>query len=362
MAAKRVIAHLDCDAFYAAVELRRRPELRGRPMIVAGSGPRAVVTTASYEARAFGVGSAMPAAEARRRCPQAVVLPPDHGHYSEVSARVWAIVGARLPVLQRVGLDEAYAELTGIERPLPRLRELIAEVRARTEIQISAGIGPNRLVAKIASDLGKPAGFVAIGREDAAIRLRDRSVRIIPGIGPKTAARLASLGCRTLGELQAMAEVDLTAVFGPRHGAELHRRAFLHDDSPVLAHREIKSRSTETTFDVDVADIEQLVVVVRRMGESLGDGLRRAGSTARTIAIKVRLDDWTTVTRARTLPGPVADDETIAATAEALLRDCAPVRPVRLIGVRVAALQAAGEMPAAAGPRVAAAAQLALPI
>lgn len=362
MALKRVIAHLDCDAFYAAVELRRRPELRGLPMIVAGSGPRSVVTTASYEARAFGVGSAMPAAEARRRCPQAVIVPPDHTHYAEVSARVWAIAGARLPVLQRIGLDEAYADLTGVERPLPRLRELIAEVLERTGIQISAGIAPNRLVAKIASDLGKPAGFVAIGREDAATRLRDRATRIIPGVGPKTATRLAALGCRTLGELQAIAEADLIAAFGPRHGAELHRRAFLHDDSPVLSHREIKSRSTETTFDLDVADIEQLVTVTRRMSASLGDGLRRAGSTARTIAIKVRLDDWTTVTRARTLPDGVADDETIAATAEVLLRDYAPARPVRLIGVRVAALRDAAEMPARAGPQTAVAAQLTLPV
>ena len=362
MAPKRVIAHLDCDAFFAAVELRRRPELRGLPMIVAGPGPRAVVTTASYEARAFGVGSAMPAVEARRRCPQAVVVAPDHGHYAEVSDRVWAIAGARLPVLQRVGLDEAYADLTGIERPLPRLRELIAAVRTRTGIQISAGIAPNRLVAKIASDLGKPAGFVAIGREDAAMRLRERSVRIIPGVGPKTADRLATLGCRTLGQLQTIAEADLVAAFGPRHGAELHRRAFLHDESPVLAHREIKSRSTETTFDSDVTDIEQLVAVTRRMSGSLGDGLRQAGSTARTIAIKVRLDDWTTVTRARTLPDGVADDETIAATAEALLREYAPARPVRLIGVRVAALLGAGQAAAGVEPKPVGAAQLTLPV
>src|SRR4051794_35096656 len=144
--AKRVIAHLDCDAFYASVELLRRPELRGLPLIVAGSGPRAVVTTASYEARKFGIGSAMSAAEARRRCPQAVNIPPDHQAYSEVSRTVWGIVRGRLEVLQQAGIDEAYADLTGVEEPLPLLRALIADVKEQTGIQISAGIGPNRLV------------------------------------------------------------------------------------------------------------------------------------------------------------------------------------------------------------------------
>lgn len=362
MAPKRVIAHLDCDAFFASVELLRRPELRGRPMIVAGSGPRAVVTTASYEARAFGIGSAMPAAEARRRCPQAVVVAPDHDRYREVSNRVWAIAGARLPLLQRMGLDEAYADLTGLERPLPRLRAVIADVLEATGMQLSAGIAPNRLVAKIASDLGKPAGFVAIGREDAARRLRDRSVRIIPGIGPKTAARLAALGCEQIGELQQMGEEELAAVFGPRQGGELHRRAFLHDDSPVVAEREIKSRSTETTFDDDVDDLERLAAVTGQMSTRLAGGLRRAEIRARTIGIKVRLDDWTTVTRARTLRAATDDGETIAATAEALLRAYAPARPVRLIGVRVAALTAAGAAPGRREPAGGAAAQLSLPL
>jgi len=333
---KRVIAHLDCDAFYVSVELARRPELHGRPVIVAGSGPRAVVTTASYEARRFGIGSAMSAAQARRRCPQAVVVAPDMARYKAVSRELWAIVATSLPVLQRMGLDEAYADLTAIERPLPLLRALIAEVRERTGIQISAGIAPNRLVAKIASDLGKPAGFVAIGREDAARRLADHSVRLIPGIGPKTAERLAALGARSIGELQRTDVAVLTTTFGPRHGAELGRKAFLHDDSPVVVEREHKSRSTETTFDVDVSDLEQLRAVVVKMSARLAEGLSASGSRARTVAIKVRLDDWTTVTRARTLDDATDRSEVIAQTALALLDDYAPTRPVRLIGVRVA--------------------------
>lgn len=360
--AKRVIAHLDCDAFYVSVELQRHPELRGLPVIVAGSGPRAVVTTASYEARAFGVGSAMSAAVARRRCPQAVVLPPDMARYKDVSGRVWAIVGARLPVLQRMGLDEAYADLTGVERPLPLLRETIDAVLDDTGIQISAGIAPNRLVAKIASDLGKPAGFVAIGREDAAQRLAGHSVRIIPGIGPKTAERLRALGAGTIGALQQVPTETLIGQFGPRHGAELHRRAFLYDDSPVVVEREIKSRSTETTFDADIVETERLEQVIARMAQQLASGLERSGIRARTVGIKVRLDDWTTVTRVRTLPSPTDDGVILGATAVQLLTEYAPARPVRLVGVRVATFSSADAPEPAPARRPAAGGQLALEV
>jgi len=358
--AKRVIAHLDCDAFFASVELLRRPELRGKPVIVAGSGPRAVVTTASYEARKFGVGSAMSAAEARRRCPQAITIPPDHRAYREISQQVWGLVRERVDVLQQAGIDEAYADLTGVEKPLPLLRELIARVREETGIQISAGIAPNRLVAKIASDLGKPAGFVAIGREDCAARIADRSPRIVPGIGPKTAARLAEMGFATLGALQRTDVGVLQARFGDRYGRELHDRAHLHDDSPVVTERVVKSRSSETTFDTDIADHGELEAVVRRMGRELAEGMRGKGVRARTIGIKVRLDDWTTVTRARSLDRFVDDDATVIEVAVELLRAYAPQRPVRLIGVRVAAFD--DEPAPAPEPRAAPPGQLRLPL
>ncbi|HEU4976582.1 MAG TPA: DNA polymerase IV [Baekduia sp.] len=360
--AKRVIAHLDCDAFYVSVELLRRPELRGLPVIVAGTGPRAVVTTASYEARRFGVGSAMSAAEARRRCPQAVNIPPDHQAYAEVSRRVWDLVRERLDVLQQAGIDEAYADLTGVERPIPLLRGLIARVREETGIQISAGVAPNRLVAKIASDLGKPAGFVAIGREACAAHLAGRSPRIVPGIGPKTAARLAELGFATLGDLQRAPVERLQEVFGERYGRDLHRRAHLHDDSPVVTSRVAKSRSNETTFDTDIADHAQLEAILRRMGKELAEGLQRKGTRGRTIGIKVRLDDWTTVTRARTVDGYVNDEQTIIAVAVELLRAYAPPRPVRLLGVRVAGFEGVEETPAATDPSPARPGQLVLPL
>ncbi|HSD82080.1 MAG TPA: DNA polymerase IV, partial [Solirubrobacteraceae bacterium] len=302
-APKRVIAHLDCDAFYATVELLRRPELRGLPVIVAGGGPRAVVTTASYEARRYGVGSAMPASRARRLCPQAVVIPPDFEAYRATSRAVWETVGEHLDRLQHVGLDEAYADLTGMPRPLGVLRAVVAAVGERTGIQVSVGVGPSRLVAKCCSDLGKPAGFVAMGREEACARFAGAPPSRLPGIGPKTAERLRDMGIATVGDLQRADPDVLGERFGGRTGAYLVGRAHFHDDSAVEASRAAKSRSSETTFDADVADHAELEAVVRRLAGEVCAGLRRRGRRARTIGIKVRLDDWTTVTRARTIDG-----------------------------------------------------------
>ena len=354
---KRVVAHLDCDAFYVSVELRRRPELRGEPVIVAGSGPRAVVTTASYEARRFGVGSAMPAARARRLCPQAVVLPPDFDAYRTSSRAVWQLVGARLGALQHLGLDEAYADMTGVEKPLRVLRELVAEVERETGIVVSVGVGPSRLVAKMCSDLGKPRGFVAMGREEAAQRFAAAPASRLPGIGPKTAGRLAAIGVATIGALQQTPEAELTACFGARHGRELLARAHFHDDSPVVTEQVLKSRSNEVTFDADVASLAQLEEALARMARELCEGLATRGRRGRTIAIKVRLDDWTTVTRARTIERATNDVELVSAIALELLRAYAPPRPVRLLGVRVASFAEADEE-APAAPRD----QLALPL
>jgi DNA polymerase IV len=358
---KRVIAHLDCDAFYATVELLRRPELVGKPVIVAGSGPRAVVTTASYEAREFGVGSAMPASRARRLCPDAVVIPPDFTAYRETSKRVWELVGEGLDRVQQIGIDEGYADLTGVEKPLRVLREVIANVKEQTGIQISVGVGPSRLVAKCCSDLGKPAGFVAMGREEACVRFATSPTSRVPGIGPKTAERLAALGIRTLEQLQQADEAKLATRFGTNTARFLKARALFEDDSEV--HTEpvaAKSYSTERTFDVDVGELEQLETFLREMSRELCEGLQKRGRRGRTIAIKVRLDDWTTVTRARTVEAPTHDTPLVTDTALALLRAYAPPRPVRLLGVRVAGFEdvepdARRAPPAPAG-------QLALPL
>jgi len=336
-APKRVIAHLDCDAFYATVELIRRPELKGKPVIVAGSGPRSVVTTASYEARKFGVGSAMPASQARRLCPTGIVIPPDFTAYREKSREVWALVKAKLDRTQSMGLDEAYADLTGVPKPLRVLRELIDEVKKQTGIQISAGVGPNRLIAKCCSDLGKPAGFVAMGREEACIRFATAPTRRLPGIGPKTAERLAELGYATVAQLQEADEAQLAVRFGDRWARYLKARASFHDDSPVETESgAAKSVSTERTFDEDIASHEELEEILRKLSKELCENLSAKGRRGRTVAIKVRLSDWTTVTRAKTLEGSTNDTSLVTDTALGLLRAYAPPQPVRLLGVRLA--------------------------
>jgi DNA polymerase IV len=346
VSAKRVIAHLDCDAFYATVELLRRPELAGKPVIVAGSGPRAVVTTASYEAREYGVGSAMPATRARRLCPQAIVIPPDFTAYRETSVRVWDAVRERLDRVQQLGLDEAYAELTGVPKPLRVLREVVTAVKDATGIQLSVGVGPSRLVAKCCSDLGKPAGFVAMGREEACVRFATAPTSRVPGIGPKTADRLAELGLRTIGQLQQADEALLAARFGGNTARFLRARAHFEDDSPVETERgAAKSRSNERTFDTDIADHGELETVLRRLAAELAEGLAARGRRGRTIAIKVRLDDWTTVTRARTIPEATNDPAVVTSVAVELLHAYAPPRPVRLLGVRVAAFEDAEPEP-----------------
>ena len=353
MPPKRVIAHLDCDAFYATVELLRRPELVGKPVIVAGSGPRAVVTTASYEARKFGVGSAMPASRARRLCPDAIVIPPDFDAYRETSRRVWGLVDDRLDRVQHLGLDEAYAELTGVEKPLRVLRDVVAAVKEATGIVISVGVGPNRLIAKCCSDLGKPAGFVAMGREEACVRFATAPTSRIPGIGPKTADRLAELGLRTIGHLQKADEGQLAARCGSNTAAWLKARARFEDDSPVETERgAAKSVSTERTFDTDVADHGALEGFLREMSRELCEGLGRRGRRGRTIAIKVRLDDWTTVTRARTVEAATNDVALVTEVAVELLHAYAPPRPVRLLGVRLAGFEDIEPEPRRSAPPV----------
>src|SRR4051812_44772518 len=333
---RRVIAHVDMDAFYVSVELQRRPELRGLPVVVAGTGPRAVVTTASYEARRFGVGSATPASRARRLCPQAVFLPPDFKYYREASARVWEIVARHVEHVERLGLDEGYLDLGGMIAPRAAMRRLVADVRERTGLGASVGIGPNKLVAKVASDAEKPSGFVVLGREEACARFASAPPGLVPGIGPKTAERLTAMRITTLGELAATAEETLCARFGPNHGRELLARARFEGSEELTLEREAVSESRETTFPADIADRAEQEAVLRRLAAELCAGLAANGRRGRTIAIKVRLDNWTTVTRARTQAEPTADAGHVATVAVDLLRAYAPPRPVRLLGVRVA--------------------------
>jgi DNA polymerase-4 len=328
------------DAFYVSVELLRRPELRGKPVIVSGTGPRAVVTTASYEARRFGVGSAMPASRARRLCPSAIVIPPDFTYYREASRRVMAVLRSHVETVEVVGLDEAYLDLTGLPAPHAAMRRIVREIEQQTGLGCSVGIGPSRLVAKVASDAEKPRGFVVLGREQACARFAGSPPGLVPGIGPKTVERLRGLGIQTLAALANAPTHLLTATFGPRYGLELQRRACFEDSSPVSQQRKVISESRETTFDYDISDREKLESVLSGLTERLCEALVKQQRRGRTIGIKVRLDDFSTHTRARTLSEPINDPERVGGVALDLLRRFDPPRPVRLLGVRVAGLEA----------------------
>ena len=335
----RRIAHLDMDAFYVSVELQRRPELRGKPVVVAGSGPRAVVTTASYEARKFGIFSATPAARARRLCPDAVFIPPQFDHYRARSRDVMDVLRAHVERVEQMGLDEAYLDLSGIERWRSAARRVKSAVTERTGLQCSIGIGPRKLVAKIASDADKPDGFLALTRDEARERFASASPALIPGIGPKTVERLAARGIERLDRLAATSDERLASWFGGRLGPQLARLARFEDDRPLETERVRKSESRETTFDRDLNGLAELVPVLERLATELCDELRRHGRSGRTIGIKVRLDDFSTLTRARTLPAPTNDLAAVHGVALELLRALDPARPVRLLGVRVAGME-----------------------
>ncbi len=345
------------DAFYASVELRRRPELKGKPVVVCGPGPRAVVTTASYEARRLaGIHSAMPAATARRRLPDAVFVPPDFPAYREASAKVMDVLRSNVEVIEVVGLDEAFLDLTGLFSPKATMRRIAAQIRRETGLTCSIGISESRLLAKITSELGKPRGLVVLSREAALERFGGDSPGLVPGIGPKTLAKLDAIGIRTLAELGARPREELEGAFGPRSGAWLHDRGRLWDETPVTTERETKSVSVETTYDTDLNQPGEIEAKLRGLAEEVCRRLRDKGLAGRTIGIKVRLDDWTNVSRSHTVAAATDDPAEVVPAALELLRAYGPQRPVRLLGVRVAGfegeVEAEPEAPPAAQMRL----------
>src|SRR4051812_11750044 len=328
------------DAFYASVVLRRRPELRGKRVVVWGSGRRAVVTTASYEARRLaGIHSAMPAAVARRRLPDAIYLQPDFTAYRDASVRVMEVLRSNAETVEVVGLDEAYIDLTGLFSPKATMRRIASEILGQTGLTCSVGISESRMLAKITSELGKPAGMVVLSREEALRRFAAESPGLIPGIGPKTVTRLGGMGIRTLADLRARDPEALEQAFGPRQGRWLHRRAQLEDETPVTVVRETKSQSAETTFDVDVGDRAELEAHLGQLSEELCRRLRKRELRGRSIGIKVRLDDWTNVSRSHSVAAATNDPAVVGPVALDLLRAYDPPRPVRLLGVRVASFE-----------------------
>jgi DNA polymerase IV len=338
----RTILHVDLDAFYASVEVLDNPALAGKPVLVGGTGLRGVVAAASYEARKFGVHSAMPMARARRLCPHAVVLPPRFDAYQARSAEVHAVFAAFTPVIEPIALDEAFLDVTGVTRLLGDGRQIGEAIRARIGAEIgltaSVGVAPNKLLAKLASDDAKPDGMLVVEPGTELAFLHPHPVGRLWGVGPATLARLERFGVETIGDLAALPEASLVDALGKAHGAQLHALAQGRDDRPVEADRETKSIGQEETFPRDVADREALQREVRRMAERVGSRLREHHLAGRTVTIKVRFPDFRTITRSATLPEAFDLTAQIAALALGLLDKVDVTGGIRLLGVTVSNL------------------------
>ena len=345
MVGTATILHVDLDAFFVAMELLRRPELRGKPVVVGYLGPRGVVSTASYEARRYGIRSAMPSLRARELCPSAVFLPPDFSWYAPASKTFHAILRSYTPVVESVSVDEAYLDVAGSEQLFGTPVEIAEAIRRRVRDEIgitaSVGIAANRLVAKVASDAAKPDGLLRVPPGEEAAFLAPRPVRDLPGIGRRTAAVLERLGVATIGDLAALPESVLVAKFG-RHGADLRRRALGIADGPVVALRpDRRSISREHTFGRDEPSADVLRATLLRQAERVADDLAREQRAARTVVLKLRFPPFETLTRSHT-PGRqllFADELYSEALRlfEAAWAEHAR-RPVRLIGLGVTGL------------------------
>lgn len=341
----RRIAHVDMDAFFAAVELRRHPELVGRPLVIGGRGDptqRGVVSTASYEARKFGIRSAMPLGTAYRLCPEAVFLPVDYEEYSRVSARVKAILREMTPSLEDAGIDEAFLDVSQFVQSSEAIAsEIKNRTRAATGLTCSIGIAPNKLLAKIASDMQKPDGLTIISEGDIPSRIWPLPVRKLPGVGPKTEARLKEMDLETIGDLAAVSLETLVNRFGPSHGNYLYEASRGIDESPIVTHWEPKSTGREVTFQQDVSSRPILVQTLSRLAREVVQGIREEGYKGRTVTVKVRFSDFETHTRGKTLQEPTDSFQTISGAALDCLNRVELRKRVRLIGVRVGELHKA---------------------
>ena len=334
----RRVLHCDMDCFYAAVHMRDDPSLRGKPVIIGGRPEsRGVVAAASYEVRRFGVHSAMPSSRARRLCPDAIFIPPDFRRYSRESEKIFAIYRELTPLVQAVSIDEAYLDVTDhlgeAGSATAVAREIRRRVREERGLTVSVGVGPSRLIAKIASDFDKPDGLTVVPPGKVQAFLDPLPVRRLHGVGPATEKALADLGVRTVAELRALPLEALTDRFG-KHGRILFEFSRGIDDRPVETHSERKSLGTENTYAEDLTDFAEMEEEVERLAQSLAQSLARSGLAGCTVTLKLRYSDFTTLTRSRTFAVPVYDGATIAGCVKDLLRRTeAPTRPVRLLGV-----------------------------
>ena len=340
MRATSSILHLDLDAFFAAVEQRDKPSLRGKPVIVGGAGPRGVVATASYEARVFGVRSAMSGTEARRRCPHAAFLGGRFGAYRQSSQAVMGLLREVSPLVEPLSFDEAYVDLEASDWDLGKLDEHVAGLRSeltrRTAgLTASVGVGSSKFLAKLGSEAAKPDGVRIIAPGEEIEFISPLPVRAIPGVGPVTEGKLLALGLATVADLRAADPRELVRELGRAVGESLRHLAHGRDDREVEAEREAKSISVEDTFPADLTDRAQLAIILRRDAGSVAGRLQRAGSFARTVAIKVRMADFTTISKARSLGGATDRAEVIGRVGEELLAEVDIREGVRLLGIGV---------------------------
>ena len=374
MSLPRRIAHLDMDAFYASVELLRYPQLRGQPVVIGGRSVdapvqladgswryarlrdyagRGVITTATYEARALGVGSAMGIMKAAKLAPDAVLLPVDFEAYRHYSRLFKAAAASIAPLMEDRGIDEIYLDLTDVPGETRELAQRIKDaVRMATGLSCSIGVTPNKLLAKICSDLDKPDGLTLLSREDIPTRIWPLPARKINGIGPKADEKLAALGIKTIGELAAADPLWLQEQFGRSYGAWLHEAAHGVDERPIVTHSEPKSVSRETTFEHDLharQDRSQLTEIFTHLCVRVADDLLRKGVLGKTIGIKLRYDDFSTITRDITLPEPTCDAATIRQAAGECLKRVPLQRRLRLLGVRVGHLKSRADIESADG-------------
>ncbi len=361
------------DAFFAAAEQAAKPSLRGKPVVVGGLGPRGVVSTASYEARRFGVHSAMPMAQARRLAPNAAYLVPRFSLYRTVSEQVMELLGRLSPLVEPLSLDEAFVDLEAggsahdTASALAAGERLRRDIRAVTGLTGSVGLAGSKMLAKIGSEQAKPDGLILIEPGTERELLGPMSVRTLPGVGPATGGHLRRAGMTTVAELAEAGEDELVRLLGKAHGASLYRMALGHDDRPVVSERETKSVSVEDTFDVDLHDRVRVRVEVERLADRCVQRLRAAGHSGRTVVLKVRRYDFSTLTRSETLRGPTDDPGMVREAAGRLLESVDTTGGVRLLGVGVTGLAdftqedlfaqaAAAEQPAADIPAAASAA------
>lgn len=349
----RAILHVDMDAFYASIEQLDDPRLQGKPVIV-GADPkeghgRGVVAACSYEARKFGVRSALPIGRAWKLCPEGFYVRPRMKRYSEVSSRVMEILRQFTNLVEPLSIDEAFLDITGsialFGAPVQIARAIKKQIRESTGLTASAGVAPNKFLAKIASDLKKPDGLVVVESAGVEEFLRDLPIARLWGVGPKTEERLHEMGLHTIGAIRKRPQEDMVRALGSNHGVHLHELAHGRDDRPVVPDWEPKSISNETTFEEDTRDRELLVQTIRRLAESVGRRLRRENYQARKVTLKIRFEPFDTHTKQTSVKRPVDGDEEIARLALSLFDQFPLDRRVRLIGVGTGEIVRPGEEP-----------------